>query len=115
MCFAFVPLTDVTVVEEATPDAVAMLQASCPFTVVDFSIDPSVNAFSIGFSHFKIAIVAVACWVPLESFTMTKVFVPLTFILTAISILHHASTMALSINHYAKVDGLREATLSEAF
>ena len=101
MRLAFMPLSDVTVIEQTTPDAVAMFETSGPFTIVDFAIDPGVDTLSVGFSHLEVSIVAIASRVPLEALTMAQVFVPQALVLTTIGVFHDASPMALPISHDA--------------
>ena len=101
MCFALVPLTYVTVIEKSAPNAVPVLQSCRPLAVINLSVDPSINALSIGFSHLEISIVAVAVWVALKAFAMSQIFLPLPLILASIGVLHDSTPVTLTICHYA--------------
>jgi hypothetical protein len=78
-----------------------VFKALLPFAVVYFAIDPRIDAFSISFAHPEVTEIRVTVGITLEAFTVPKISLPVTFILTAVRILHDAFSHAFSINHYA--------------
>lgn len=84
MGFALVPLSDIRVVMEPPPDAVAVFESLSPLAIVDFSVYPVIDSFAIGLAHLEISEVRVAVRVPFKSLTMPDVLFPVAFVLSTV-------------------------------
>ena len=96
MSFRILPLSDIRVFVDAFPDTVALLEPLIPLTIVDLTIFPGVDAFTVGSSVLELAVVSVAIGVSLETFAVSQVMIPETFILATVRIFHDAFTVPLA-------------------
>jgi hypothetical protein len=78
------PLTYIRFILDALPDSIALLDAPSPFTVVDLSIIPRINTFTVGFALFVMALEKVSSCEKLIASTMPLVFTPFPLICTAL-------------------------------
>ena len=100
------PFTDVRVVADAFPNAIALLDSLVPLSIIDFTVLPSVHAFAMGLAVLELTKVRVPVRIPLESFSISQIMFPESFVLAAISVLHDALTMALSLDDRSKEDSI---------
>lgn len=115
MSFTFIPLADVRVTRKATPDSITVLKALTPLTIVDLTVYPGVDTFSVCLSYFKVAEVRVSVRVTLKPFAVSEVTFPTALVLTAIRVLHYALALAFAVNHHAEVNGLGKPPFDEVW
>jgi hypothetical protein len=78
--FVVKPLSYIRFILDALPNSIALLDASCPFTIVDLSISPCINAFSMGFARLVMTLKKVSRCKKFVASTMPLVSIPFTFI-----------------------------------
>ena len=67
ICFALSPLSYVGIAEDTLPNTLTLFQAVLPFTLVDFSVYPSVYTLSMWFVVFEFTFVSIAVAVPFHA------------------------------------------------
>lgn len=115
MGFRLEPFADITVVMEATPNAVTLFKALHPLSIIDFAVGPSVDPFAVCLAHLEVAIIAVAIGVSLEGFAVAEVLQPAPLVLTPVLVLHNAFAIALAINDLTDVERALERGLLEVW
>jgi len=93
MGFAFVPLSHIAVPEDAPPHAISVLDSSGPFTVVDFSVGPIVDAFAMRFPLKEIAFIGVSIRVPFKALAAPDIVHPSAFVDPVLTIEHDAESL----------------------
>lgn len=96
------PLAYVRVVEQPSPDAIAVLEATFPLAVVDLAIVPRIHALPVRFAVSESPVVRVAVGVTLEPLTIPLIVLPLPLILAAYPVSHHPCSVALALHDLAQ-------------
>ena len=90
-----------------------MLQALAPLTIVNFTVNPSVDALAICLSHLEVAKIRVAIRVTLKTLSMPQIPLPGAFVLPTVCVFHNTFSIPLAFHKDPQINRLRESPLDE--
>jgi len=102
--FGVLPFAYVRVTKDAFPYPIAIFYTILPFTIVDFSVSPEVDAFTMSFAIEELAFIFVAIRVTLVALAVSDIILPKSFIDSALFVKHHTHPVSLSRCDLSTID-----------
>ena len=109
MSFWRCPLSYVRITLNAFPYSVALFDSLVPFTIVDLTIFPCIDTFTMSFSIFKLSEVCISIRISFKSLTVPQIIQPTALIYSHIWVDHNSLSMPdVFTLHLALIDGIFE-------
>jgi hypothetical protein len=71
MSFRSTPFSNIRIIIDAFPNSITLLYTLIPFSIIDFSVFPSVDSFAMSFSIFELSEVSIVSGIPFKTFSVS--------------------------------------------